>query len=403
LKLNLSEFGIEFLLLALRIDKHIKGYVDFYFGPENLQQIVDNEVLTSPKKLLLDSNTLLKQLGSQGYDKDRERYLEKMLIAMKTSVEILLGSEISFKDKFLRLYDVNLQPPNEIELEELRDEIDEAYNGSGSLEERMAKLRVQRRVPEAKVFELFKKALNIVEKQTKKLFNNLLTEEEHISINLVEKTKDEIKWPFYNWYLGNFNSRIDINPKFSMYWTSFLSAAAHEGYPGHHTEFVVKEQRLYRELNQFEHSILLLNSPKLIICEGIADIAMNVLFSYQKSAEISLLDLCPFSLKEESLEELITQNKVKGKIILFWYNLAYHALIDNWKVEELIKYARNFEVYSEESIKNQLKLMCNPAHSLTGFSYNLGVNLIIDKYGEFPSVKDFRYLLVNPILPSDLE
>ncbi|MHA1460421.1 MAG: hypothetical protein ACTSO8_02985 [Promethearchaeota archaeon] len=399
----MSEFGIEFLLLALRIDKHIKGYVDFYFGPENLQQIVDNEVLTSPKKLLLDSNTLLKQLGSQGYDKDRERYLEKMLIAMKTSVEILLGSEISFKDKFLRLYDVNLQPPNEIELEELRDEIDEAYNGSGSLEERMAKLRVQRRVPEAKVFELFKKALNIVEKQTKKLFNNLLTEEEHISINLVEKTKDEIKWPFYNWYLGNFNSRIDINPKFSMYWTSFLSAAAHEGYPGHHTEFVVKEQRLYRELNQFEHSILLLNSPKLIICEGIADIAMNVLFSYQKSAEISLLDLCPFSLKEESLEELITQNKVKGKIILFWYNLAYHALIDNWKVEELIKYARNFEVYSEESIKNQLKLMCNPAHSLTGFSYNLGVNLIIDKYGEFPSVKDFRYLLVNPILPSDLE
>ncbi len=401
--MNLSEFGIEFLLLVLRIDKHIKGYVDFYFGPEKLRKIVDNEALTSPKKLLNDSKALIKQLGLQGYDKDRKRYLEKMLIAMKTSVEILLGNEISFKDKFLRLYDVELQPVNETELEELRDEIDEAYSGSGSLEERMAKLRVQRRVPEAKVFALFKKALNIVEKQTKKLFNNLLTEEEHISINLVEQTNDEIKWPFYNWYLGNSHSRIEINPKFSMYWTSFLSAAAHEGYPGHHTEFLVKEQRLYRELNQFEHSILLLNSPKLIISEGIADLAMNVLFSYQKSAEISLLDLCPFSLKEESLEKLIAQNKVKGKITLFWYNLAYHALIDNWKVEELTQYARHFEIYSEESIKNQLKLMCNPAHSLTGFSYNLGSNLIINKYGEFPSVKDFRYLLVNPILPSDLE
>jgi len=399
----LSEFGIEFLLLVLRINKYIKGYVDFYFGPEKLQQIVDNEALTSPKKLLNDSKALIKQLGAQGYDKDRERYLEKMLIAMKTSVEILIGREISFKDKFLRLYDVDLQPANETELEELRDEIDKAYSGSGSLEERMAKLRVQRRVPEAKVFALFKKALNIVEKQTKKLFNNLLTEDEHISLNLVEKSKDEIKWPFYNWYLGNFHSRIEIDPKFSMYWTSFLSAAAHEGYPGHHTEFVVKEQMLYRESKQFEHSILLLNSPKLIISEGIADIAMNVLFSYQKSAEISLLDLCPFSLKEESLEELIAQNKVKGKITLFWYNLAYHALIDNWKVEKLTKYAHHFEVYSEESIKNQLKLMCNPAHSLTGFSYNLGSNLIKNKYGEFPSVKDFRDLLVNPILPSDLE
>ena len=399
----MSKFGIEFLLLVLRIDKHIKGYVDFYFGPGNLQQIVDNEALTSPQKLLNDSKALIKQLGAQGYDKDRERYLEKMLIAMKTSVEILIGSEISFKDKFLRLYDVELQPANETELEELRDDIDKAYSGSGSLEERIAKLRVQRRVPEAEVFALFKKALNIVEKQTKKLFSNLLTEEEHISINIVEKTNDEIKWSFYNWYLGNFHSQIEINPKFSMYWTSFLSAAAHEGYPGHHTEFIVKEQRLYRELNQFEHSILLLNSPKLIISEGIADLSMNVLFSYQKSAEISLLDLCPFSLKEESLEELILQNKVKGKITLFWYNLAYHALIDNWKVEELTKYAHHFEVYSEESIKNQLKLMCNPTHSLTSFSYNLGSNLIINKYGEFPSVKDFRYLLVNPILPSDLE
>ncbi|GAH43066.1 unnamed protein product, partial [marine sediment metagenome] len=31
--MKLSEFGIKFLRLALRIDKHIKGYVDFYIGP----------------------------------------------------------------------------------------------------------------------------------------------------------------------------------------------------------------------------------------------------------------------------------------------------------------------------------------------------------------------------------
>jgi hypothetical protein len=187
-----------------------------------------------------------------------------------------------------------------------------------------------------------------------------------------------------------------------MYWTAFLSAASHEGYPGHHTEFVLNEQKLYNEQNQFEHSILLLQSPKLIICEGIADLAINVLFSYKKSAEISLKDLCPFTLKDESLDTLILQNKVRGKTTLFWYNLAYHALIDNWDVNELIQYARNFEIYSEESIKNQLNIMCNPAHSLTVFSYHIGTNLIIKKYGEFPSVRNFQNLLVNPILPSDL-
>ena len=266
----------------------------------------------------------------------------------------------------------------------------------------MAQLRVLRRVPETEVLTLFTKALKIVKKQAKNLFTNLLPEEEHLSIDLVEKADDVIKWSFYNWYLGNYHSRIEVNPKFAMYWTSLLSAASHEGYPGHHTEFVLNEQKLYREKNHFEHSILLLHSPRLIICEGIADLAMNVLFTYQKSAEISLQELCPFSIKEESLEDLIAQNKIKGNVSLFWYNLAYHALIDNWNIEELTRYAKNFEIYGEESIKNQLKLMYNPAHSLTAFSYNLGSSLIIKKYGEFPSVKNFRFLLVNPVLPSDM-
>jgi hypothetical protein len=250
----LSKFGIEFLLLALRIDKHIKGYVDFYFGPKKLRKIVDNESITSPKKLLLDAKTLLKQLESQGFNKERERYLEKMLIAMRTSIELLIGKEISIKDQFVRLYDVDLQPVNESELDNLKEEYNEAYRGLGSLEERMNKLRITRKIPEEMVFNLFKKALDITEKRTKELFANLLPQKERIVLELV-KNNDKIKWSYYNWYLGNFCSRIEVNPNYNIYWTGLLPSAAHEGYPGHHTEFAIKERVLYRELNQFEHSI----------------------------------------------------------------------------------------------------------------------------------------------------
>ena len=63
--MKLSEFGKGFLRLALRIDKHIKGYVDFYIGPKKLRQIVDNEAVTSPNKLLINcralQNDMLKQ------------------------------------------------------------------------------------------------------------------------------------------------------------------------------------------------------------------------------------------------------------------------------------------------------------------------------------------------------
>ncbi len=165
--------------------------------------------------------------------------------------------------------------------------------------------------------------------------------------------------------------------------------------------FAVQEEKLYRELSHFEHSILLLKSPKLVICEGIADLAVNVLFSYREQAEISL-QFCLNGTKEDTVENLTLQNRVKANSSLLLYDIAYHALFDEWSEEKLIQHATNFEILSQKQIKNTIKLISDPAHSTTGFLYNLGSNLIKNKYGEFPSVKEFRNLLVNPFLPSDL-
>ena len=399
---KLSKFGEDFLLLALRIDKHIKGYLDFYFGPEKLQIIVKNEALKSPHMLLNDCKVLQKELFIQGYDKNRERYLEKLLIAMKTSAELLNGVDISIEDQFLKLYDVNLQPVNEEDLVKLKEEVIEAYPGPGTLEEKMKRLSAIRKVPKVKIIDLFEKALKITKQRTKEIFIDLLPEDESITLKLVNDNKNEVKWSYYEWYLGNFNSRLDINPNYDIFWTSFLLVAAHEGYPGHHTEFAVKEMMLYHKLNQFEHSILLVHSPRLIISEGIADTAINILFDYREQAEISLQQLCPTLSEDDSTDIITAQNKVRGKMTLFLYNFAYHALIDEWSEEKLIQYGRKFEIYNNENLHNQLKMISNPVYSKNAFMYNIGKNLILEKYGRFPKVKHFRDLLVNPVLPSDL-
>ena len=106
---------------------------------------------------------------------------------------------------------------------------------------------------------------------------------------------------------------------------------------------------------------------------------------------------------EDSLEQLIAQNKIRGKITLFWYNLAYHALIDSYSDEELLTYGMTFEIVSKESIKNQIKRISSPVYLNNAFTYDLGTNLIKQKYGDHPSVKDFQNLLLNPFLPSDLK
>jgi hypothetical protein len=400
---KLSKFGEDFLLLALRIDKHIEGYIDYYYGPEKLRQIVCCEFLTAPNVLLNDSNDLLKQLGSQGFDKERIRYIEKLLIAMKTSIEILIGSPISVKDQISRLYDVSIQPINESKLYDLKEDFNKAYGGTGSLEERLKELRIRRKVAKSDVFDLFKKALKIVKNRTNELSTNFLPKDETIIIDLVnQKKEDEVKWSYYNWYLGNYTSRIEVNPSFDIYWSSLLSAAAHEGYPGHHTEFVIKEQDLYRRQFQFEHSVLLLNSPKLIISEGIASLALNVLFSYRDQAEISVRAFYKKKTDEDSLDSITNQYSVRNKVNLFLHNLAFHALIDEWSNDQLVKYATSFEILSEENIDNRIKFLRNPVHATTTFSYSLGSNLIIDKYSEFPSMDNFIDLLTKPVLPSDL-
>ena len=316
---------------------------------------------------------------------------------------MLNGIETSIEDQFIKLYDVALQPVNESELKNLKRETEKAYGAIGRLEERIDQLRIKRKVPEENVFEYFKRALKITEKRTKELFLNLLPDNEQILVNLTkEKNSDKIKWTCYEWYLGNYNSRIEINPKFNMYWTTLLIYCAHEGYPGHHTEFSVKEQKLYHELNQFEHSIFILNSPNLIISEGIADLAINVLYPFRDQVDIGLNEFCPDISKEDSHEAMISQYEVRDKLRLFWYNFAYHALIDNYTDEELLSYGKFYELFAEDDLRNQIKRIKDPLYSKNAFTYNLGTNIIKKKYGKFPSVKDFRMLLTNPILPSDL-
>jgi hypothetical protein len=80
-------------------------------------------------------------------------------------------------------------------------------------------------------------------------------------------------WSGYNWYLGNCRSRVEINTDLPIQASRLLNLVAHEGYPGHHTEHAIKEQRLYRELGYGEHAIQLINTPECVLSEGIATLA----------------------------------------------------------------------------------------------------------------------------------
>ena len=113
-------------------------------------------------------------------------------------------------------------------------------------------------------------------------------------------------------------------------------------------------------------------------------------------------EFCLDLSKEDPVESLVAQFEVRDKIRLFWYNFAYHALIDNYSTEKLMKYGMYYELFSEDDLRNQIRRIKDPLYSKNAFTYNLGTNIIKGKYGKFPTVKDFQTLLIKPILPSDL-
>ena len=64
-----------------------------------------------------------------------------MLLAMKTSVEVLNGVEILFQDLFERCYDIKLQPISDSELLQLKKEFEKAYECSGNLDLNLVLIR----------------------------------------------------------------------------------------------------------------------------------------------------------------------------------------------------------------------------------------------------------------------
>ena len=68
-------------------------------------------------------------------------------------------------------------------------------------------------------------------------------------------------------------SRIVMNSDVHTTAADLVTLAAHEAYPGHHTEHAVKEQRLVRERGMWEEAIQLVPTPQSLVGEGIAESA----------------------------------------------------------------------------------------------------------------------------------
>jgi hypothetical protein len=264
----------RYLLLGLRLGRHVDGLVDFYYGPEELSDRVGDEPIAQPADLADEGASLLGSLD------EHPAWLRDQVRGLATYARALAGEEIPYSDEVEGCYGVRPEYVPEERFAAAHVELDAVLPGQGSLVGRFEAWREGQFVPPGRLAEVLERCLAVLRTRTVGAFG--LPDGESCTIETVEGAP----WLAFNYYLGRLRSRIAVNVELPISAQELLHLAAHETYPGHHTEHAWKEQRLVSDGGSLEESIALVPTPQALVSEGIAELG------------------CDLFLKGDTLEEL---------------------------------------------------------------------------------------------------
>ena len=129
----------NYLLLGLRLGRHIDGLVDSYYGPAELKEQVDSEELVAPAQLVDDAAALRDSLD--------DGYLRDQVHGCWTCARVLAGEQLSYSDEVEGSYGVRPERTPESVFESVHAELDELLPGDGPLDERRRAWRERHALP----------------------------------------------------------------------------------------------------------------------------------------------------------------------------------------------------------------------------------------------------------------
>ncbi|MFO7538878.1 MAG: hypothetical protein R6X32_12605 [Chloroflexota bacterium] len=392
----LDAYGRSYLQLVLEIDKHIEGYIDAYYGPAELKTAVSATDKKAPAALLDDVAGLQATIPTA--DPRRTAYLTAALRAIDCTVRMLNGEAFAYTEEVARLYDVTPQPVAETRFEAAHRELDTLLPGQGSLAERMEVRRQRYTVEKDQILSLLELARAETRRRTAELVE--LPADEAVDIRLT----DNQPWGAYNWYLGNGRSLIEFNTDVPTSALGLLSTFAHEGYPGHHTESMLKEMTLYRQKGYGEQAAMLLHSPAAVIAEGIATQAVDIIFPDDSHYAWTREVLLPQANlpTEETAAQMARLTQAGDQLRYVNGNAALHYHGGRLTKEQTIDYIQTYGLATPERAAKSFSFLSHPLFRSYIFTYTQGYDLIEQATNGTDKTALFHRLLTEQVLPSQL-
>ncbi|TQM30648.1 DUF885 domain-containing protein [Nocardia bhagyanarayanae] len=387
----------EYLRLGLAFDRLEEGFVDAYTGDPQLRREVQNAPAPQPRDLARRAADLRAALPDAGLSSERVEFLDVHLRALECSGRKFAGDDIGFVDEVRAYFDVDIAPG---EVEDYRDahrQMDEVLAGDGPLPERVAAHRKADEIPPERLsacVEAFSGALRELVRE-----RYPLPDHEHVTYEVV----GDKPWSGFNYYLGNYHSKVAINSDLRQHMSNLPHLIAHESYPGHHTEHCRKEAGLVAA-GQAEQTLFLVNTPQCLMAEGLADLALRSIVGpgWGKWAQEIYADL-GLRFDGDRAERLSTAS---AKLLAVRQDAAL-LLHDRRRDEtEVAEFLQQWNLTTPERARQSLRFLSSPLWRAYISTYVEGYRLLggwLDRAVDADDRADrFRRLLDEPLTPGAL-
>ena len=369
----------RYLVLGLRLGKHVDGLVDAYYGPAELQQQVDAEGTTDAAQLAADADSLLGELD--------DGWLHDQVRGCATYAHVLAGDEISYVDEVEGCYGVLPSKTPVSVYEAVHAELDELLPSDGSLFERRQAWRNRHLVDGGLATGVLEELLPLLRERTAAVVD-LPTGEQPV----LEPVTDEPWWAF-NYYLGNLRSRVVLNIDVPTTGFDLIHLAAHEVYPGHHTEHAVKEQLLIRERGAIEEGIQLVPTPQAVLSEGIAEVGAEIVLGDDGyAAAYGVLARHGIELDPELTERIA---KAVEPLETVGLDAALMIHQDGASLEESKAYIERWRLVPPDRAEHTVQFATDPTWRAYVITYTAGRDLCRSYVGGDPA--RFRRLLTEHV------
>lgn len=396
----------DYLMLGLRFDRIEEGYVDAFTGDPELRRLVADEPAPEPAQLLRQAERLLAELpqvprssaGPGGFTEQRAAFIGAHLRALACAARKFAGEPVGFVQEVRDYFDVEIARGDPDRYRAAHARLDEVLGGSGPLAERMEAHRSAEEIPPQRLeqcIHAFSSALRDRVRASYPLPDNE---------TVVYEVVTDKPWSGFNYYEGDYRSRVAVNADLKQQMSNLPRLVAHESYPGHHTEHCRKEAGLVGGLGQDEQTIFLVNTPQCLMAEGLADLALYAAVGPgwgRWAAEIYAdLGLRFDGERAEALSE------ASAALADVRQDAALMLHDEHRDADEVVAFLQRWLLVNDARARQALRFLSSPLWRAYTSTYVEGYRLLRGWLDERPAgvglTERFGRLLDEPLIPSAL-